>query len=112
MNILGWHHFHRRKRIHLKLEPYPSSDRAKNLMDRVIYFAAMIVPVMTLVQLVEIIMKGNASGISVIAWIGYTVAGIFWLAYGIMHREKPIIVTYSFLTVMNVGIVIAAMIYG
>ena len=91
---VGTHHYHRRKRIHQGHEEYPHPDAIKRVMDKMIYFVGVAGPIMTLPQLFKIWVEKNAAGISVISWITYLVLGIFWLSYGIMHKEKPIIVNY------------------
>ncbi len=80
-------------------------------MDRFIYVVGVFGPLMTIPQVTKIWFEKNATGVSVISWISYLLCAIFWLIYGVMHREKPIIVTYAIWIVLDFLIVIGALIY-
>ena len=69
-------------------------------------------PIVTIPQLIEIWLNKNASGVSVISWIAYLVGAMFWLFYGLVHREKPIIFTYGVWIVIDILIVIGTIIYS
>lgn len=77
-----------------------------------IYVIGVFGPIMTIPQLITIWVEKNASGVSVISWSAYMVVAIFWLIYGIMHKEKPIIVTYILWLVLEILIVIGILLYG
>ena len=81
-------------------------------MDKVIYAVGIFGPVMTIPQIFTIWVEKNASGVSVVSWTAYLVAAFFWLAYGIMHKEKPIIMTYILWIILEAMVVIGALIYG
>jgi len=105
------HHQNRRKRIHLKHEKYPHPNTLKNFVDKLIYLVCIFVPFMTLVQLLKIYLEKNASGISWVAYTGYFTANLVWLLYGIVHKEKPIMIMYTLLAILNITIVIGAFLY-
>ena len=107
----GLHHFHRRKRIYANHEPYPHPNKWKSLMDNLIYFVGIIVPLMTVPQVAKIWIDKNVQGISLIAWITYTISSLFWVVYGVMHKEKPIIVTSSLLFILDFFVVIGVIVY-
>ena len=106
------HHLHSRKRIHQNLEPYPHPEKFKNLIDKLVYFVALFVIIMTLPQLAEIWINKNANGVSVLSWSAYTLASLFWCFYGIVHKEKPIILTYAVAAVLYCFIVVGVLVYG
>lgn len=108
----GLHHFHTRKRIHQKHEPYPHPNKWKRLMDHLIYLIGIIGPIMTLPQVAEVWVNKNASGISAITWSSYVVINVFWIIYGTMHKEKPIILASIAWLVMNSLVAIGAILYG
>lgn len=108
----GLHHFHRRIRIHQKHEPYPHPDKWKRFMDKAIYVVSIFGPIMTIPQVKIIWIDKNASSISVISWIAYLIAAIFWLIYGIMHREKPIIFLNIIWIFLQLSIIVGTLIYG
>lgn len=89
------YHFHLRKRIHQKKEKFPSPNKWKRFIDNIIYFVGMVGPIMTIPQVWNIWIEQNASGVSPISWSAYLIVSMFWLTYGITHKEKPIIFTQS-----------------
>lgn len=106
------HHFHLRKRIHLENQPYPHPDKWKNFLDRIIYVVGISGPIMTIPQLYKIWIEQNANGVSFISWTSYLVTSIFWLMYGLTHKEKPIIVTNICWVIINTLIIIGIIFYG
>ena len=109
---IGWHHVHKRQRGAKKLEPYPSPRFWKHLMDRLIYFAVAAALIMTLPQIWQIYVHKNASGVSALSWGAYIVTAGVWLVYGLMHREKPIIIANIGWIILETLIVIGTIIYS
>jgi uncharacterized protein with PQ loop repeat len=105
------HHFHNRKQAQKELEPYPHPSRYIRFIDRAIYVVAMVGPIMTIPQLCKIWVEQSAAGISVITWTAYIFVTIFWLMYGIAHKEKPIIVVQIAWLVTHSLVVIGALLY-
>jgi len=108
----GLHHFQIRKRTHQKHEPYPHPDKLKRFFDKVIYFVVILGPIMNLPQLFKIWIYQNATGVSLVSWIGFTIFSIIWLIYGILHKEKPIIFMNLFLMVIQAFIALGTFLYG
>jgi uncharacterized protein with PQ loop repeat len=105
------HHLHIRKRIS-QHEPYPSPDAFKRFLDKAIYAVSIIGPALTLPQIYEIWVHQNASGVSTISWAGYLAMAIFWLGYGVIHKEKPIIIAYVLWIILEALVVVGAFLYG
>ena len=108
----GLHHFHKRKRIHQNLEPYPHPDKWISFLDKLVYFIGIFTPIITVPQIIEIWVNHNASGVSLISWAGYFVASVFWFAYGITHKEKPIIFSSALLALANFLVVLGIIFFG
>jgi len=98
----GLHHFLNRKR---KL-------RWQRVFDKLIYVVGVVGPLMTLPQVFKIWIGQNATGVSAISWIAYLITAIFWMIYGVIHKEKPIIVTYFLWIILDVLVIAGAVIYG
>ena len=111
-NSHGLHHFHKRKRVHLKLEKYPHPDKSKRFMDKAIYVIGVLGPILTLPQIYKIWIEKNATGVSIISWSAYLLIAFFWVIYGFMHKEKPIILTYLTWIVIHAFVVIGIAMYG
>lgn len=127
----GLHHYHLRKREeeakkdsvlvktksvidHLIHNGEDSNflEKTKKILDRMIYFVGMIGPVMTLPQLKTIWIDHNASGVSAISWGTYTLTSIFWITYGFVHQEKPIIMTYIMWFIINGLVALGVILYS
>lgn len=111
-NTHGLHHLHKRKRIYKKYEPYPHPDKWKRLMDKAMYIVIFIGPIMTIPQVTLIWLDKNARGVSVISWVAYFFVSACWLVYGLLHREKPIIISAIIWIILELMIVIGISIYG
>ena len=81
-------------------------------MDKAIFVVGVVGPIMTIPQLVKIWVHQNAVGVSALSWASYLVCAVFWLIYGVLHKEKPIIFTYAIWIVLEVFIVVGTLIYG
>lgn len=108
----GLHHSHRRKRIYQRHEEYPHPDKLKRLWDRLIYVAVVMGPAMTLPQVWKIFSSKSAASVSVLTWGSYAIVAAFWLIYGILHKEKPVIIVNAMLIVLQIAIVVGALLYG
>lgn len=106
------HHYHIRKRIHQKNEKYPHPDKLKRIFDSLVYAMSIIVPLITTLQVYQIWKYKNASGVSLPAWGIYLLSAITWLTYGIIHKEKPIIILNSMLIITDALVVIGTIMYG
>ena len=98
--------------IYENLEPYPNSNKWKRFLDKAVYYVAIIGPIMTIPQILMIWVEKNASGVSVVSWVSYMFIAIFWLLYGIVHNEKPIIFANCFWLVSSAIVVAGTLIYG
>lgn len=100
------HHQHIRKRIYKKLEVYPSPDPLKRFMDNFIYLIGVLGPLLTIPQVFKIWIAQDASGVSLITWGSYFIFSIFWIIYGVIHEEKPIILSSFLSLIVQAGVVI------
>lgn len=108
----GLHHYHLRKRVYKIGEQLPNPDKWKRFLDSVIYIVGVLGPIMTLPQVFKIWVWHQAGGLSVISWGSYILFDIFWLMYGIAHKEKPIILTYASWILINSLVVSGVLLYS
>ncbi|MDP2684022.1 MAG: SemiSWEET family transporter [bacterium] len=106
----GIRHVHKRKRPCTSCEEYP--HKSKKIMDYLIYIVCIATPIVAAPQAWKIWSQQNASGISLITYIGFVIGNIIWIVYGIMHKEKPIILLYVFLLIINILIAVGRILYG
>ncbi len=108
----GLHHFQKRKRIFEKLEPYPHPDKWKNLFDKLIYVFGIFGPIMTIPQVTQIWIEKNAAGVSLVTWVAYLIVAVFWVFYGLLHKEKAIVFIYLVWIVLDALIVLGLLLYA
>jgi len=105
-------HLHLHKRMKRATEPYPAQSSLKGLLDTVVYAAGIIGPIMALPQVLLVYVGQDATGLSPITWFGWAVLDIPWIIYGLVHKERPIMITYTLWMVINLSVAIGAVIYG
>lgn len=108
---IGTHHRHLRTRIYRTLEQYPHPSVWVRLLDRVVFIAGFVGPVMTLPQLHTIFVLHEISGISALTWGAYAILDIPWIVYGFVHKERVIIFAYTLWFVVNGLVVLGVMLY-
>ncbi|MEK6919330.1 MAG: PQ-loop domain-containing transporter [Nanoarchaeota archaeon] len=101
------HHISKRKRNNL-----PKESNAVRLFDKFMIIIAIIHPLIAIPQIFHIYSLQNASGLSIISWIGYCLFNIPWLIYGFIHKEKPLIVAYILAMASNITVLIGIILYG
>lgn len=106
------HHYHKRKRIHEKKEVYPHPNPTKRIVDVFVYITGIISPLAAIPQVTKIWLEQEAGGISIFMFATHIGTNLVWLWYGLLHKEKPIIILYSLWLVMNTLIVIGTILYG
>lgn len=109
---LGIHHRAKRKR-HDKLRRLFMLDnsRVKKEVDRFAYISGVLTPLFAIPQLLEIWLGQTTEGVSTITWTAYIFISLFWTFYGIVHREKPIILMYASQAFVQVFIIWGIILY-
>lgn len=87
------------------------SSKQNHMLDILIYPVALVSPIMTIPQLTQIWVHGNAAGISLATWSSYAIVSGFWFIYGLHHKEKPVIISGLFLFVLQSAIVLGVLLY-
>lgn len=113
--LLGLYHIHRRKRASRrsgqKLQPYPHPNKWYRWFDTFVIFVAIANPLITFSQIYQIYATKTSAGISIVYWFLATVFAIPWLAYGLIHRDKPHIIAFSLWLVLNLVVVIEILMF-
>ncbi len=81
------------------------------IIDKLVYFAAIFSPAMTLDQVWIIWAEKNTAGLSLLTWLSYTIVTLIWLSYGIVHKEKVIILSNIIWIILNIFIVSGIILY-
>ena len=107
----GLHHLHKRKRIYQKYEKYPNKNKLKRVFDKFMFAVALVGPIMGLPQLIKVWTEKNTEGLSSISWSAFFLLSLFWVIYGFLHKDKPIIISSIAWTIIHMLIVIGIIIF-
>ncbi len=107
----GIHHVHRRKRAHSELGEYPHKNKWIKFLDRFLIVIAVLGPLIALPQILQIFTLKSAAGVSTLSWGLYAFFNVPWFIYGVVHKDKPISISYSLSFVANLTVAIGSLIY-
>ena len=79
---------------------------AGKLFDKTMYAIALIAPIMTIPQLLQVWVQRQTQGVSLDTWGAYAFVSGLWFVYGILHKDKIIILANILLLVLDSTIVI------
>jgi len=105
---IGAHGHHHRLHLRKKRE----KGKTQRIMDRMIYFAGIAGPVMTLPQVFKIWFEKSAAGVALETWMTYLLLSVIWISYGILHKEKPLIIMYASYFIINISIIVGVVLYS
>jgi uncharacterized protein with PQ loop repeat len=105
------YHQQLRKRLANHGEPLSNADQKIGRLDRLTFIVGVLGPISTVPQVFTVFVHRNAAGVSAISWSLYVLFDIVWLTYGIVHKERAIIVTYSLCIVINGLVALGAILY-
>jgi len=81
------------------------------LINSLIIPVAILQPLMTLPQIAAIFAHRSARDVSIFTWVAYNVASAFWLYYGIVHRERAIIMSQILWLIVQTAVIVGVLIY-
>jgi uncharacterized protein with PQ loop repeat len=93
MHIAYHHALKRSKHVKPKKTERSRGFDMKNIMDKLVYVSALFGVFANIPQLTKIWIDKSVAGVSIVTWIGFLLGSSFWLCYGIVHKEMPIIIT-------------------
>lgn len=107
------HHISKRKRTKLTHhKKYPSPDKFVSRLDKTCLFFSVLMPATTLPQIYKIYVFQEVAGLSLLMWVLYTIGVIPFLIYGIVHKEKPLIVLNVLWLIAQVIIISGILMYS
>ena len=69
-------------------------------------------PIMNIPQVLKIWMEKDASGVSMLSWASFSVISVMWFIYGMLHKERPVMIMNFALVFMQLSIVLGVYLYG
>lgn len=97
--------------VHRRKHHKPHSKTGMKIVDAGIYVVAFFSPIVTLPQVFQV-WKSHASGdVSLITWGCYAAVSVLWVVYGLVHKEKPIVLSQILLLTTEMSIVIGVILH-
>ncbi len=106
------HDLNLRKRVKLLTDPYPHPKFWVKLLDKIVLGAGVAGPVVTLPQIFKMMKEQSAAGVAIETWALFAFLDIPWIIYGYVHKEHPIMVSYTLWLIVNAAVVMTAMRYS
>ena len=98
------HHIKRRKK---------KKDKAWiKWLDKFLIIVAIAGPMSTLPQIYRIFVHKTAHGVSAWSWGIFGLISIPWLVYGLVHKDKPIIISAALWIFLDTIVMIGALVHG
>ncbi len=107
-------HLHLRKRKHPSTEgdPYPHTSPGVRFLDKLLVFVAVVGPLANISQIIKIYGEMDAEGVSLTSWSMYIVFNIIWIIYGIVHKERVILLAHILWFITQTIVVVGIILYG
>lgn len=104
--------YHRHQHAQQRRSLVMAKKARPKLVDRLTLGAAVLEPLVTVPQVLTIFEHHTAAAVSLSTWIGYEGLTIIWLWYGIVHREKMIVIYQSLFCASQAAVIVGGMLYG
>lgn len=75
------------------------------VIDTSVYAVSVFGVLANIPQLVRIWFSSDVSGVSPISWVCFLALSFFWFTYGLVHKEKPIILANALLIIVQALII-------
>lgn len=107
MHYLGMRHKHERKSSHKR----EVRTHYSVFLDKLTFVVGIIGPFTVLPQIYSIYSTHVATGVSLTTWLLIFIVTLPWILYGLAHKDKSIIVSFTLWEVVNMMVVIGVLLY-
>lgn len=90
----------------------PNGAGGAGFLERVLRVMSVVTMLMTVPQVLNIWIDGNAGGVSIVSWSAYLVSACLWLVYGLKKHDKTIYLACIGWIVLDAAIVAGVMVHG
>ena len=122
MHGLGVHHYMKKKKEQKTsyairsfiARVFGPTDHEKvvHIFDKFIAVVGLIGPIMTTPQIMNVWIHHQVEGLALATWSTYVITSAFWLIYGILHKERAIILVNIAWILSNLSIVVGILIFS
>jgi uncharacterized protein with PQ loop repeat len=89
-----------------------SHRRTSRAIDHAMAAAAIVHPATAAPQVIQIYATHSAVGVAPLTWLSFMAIGTVFLAYGLLHKIKPMIVTQILWFVIDAAILTGVALYS
>lgn len=79
--------------------------------DHLMYVVAVVAPLLTVPQFLDVWIRKDVSGLSLFTWSAYAVMSFLWLLYWKEHHKTWILLGHIIILLLNSGIVLGILLY-
>ncbi len=108
MHYLGLRHKH-------ESNPQPHDKKKSSyvvFLDKLTFVVGVVGPFTVVPQIYSIFSTKSAQGVSLATWLLIFIVTFPWVLYGMAHKEKSIIVSFTLWEIMNMSVVVGVLLYG
>jgi uncharacterized protein with PQ loop repeat len=87
-------------------------SKLRKFVDEAIYVFAILGPAASIPQVYNAIILKEIEGLSLFTWFSWNLISCFWLIYGILHKDKPIIISSTLWILTQSIVIIAILLYS
>jgi MtN3 and saliva related transmembrane protein len=80
-------------------------------LDKLTFVVGVIGPFTVLPQIYSIFTSHSAAGVSLATWLLIFIVTFPWILYGLAHKDKSIIVSFTLWEIVNLTVVIGVLLY-
>ncbi len=88
-----------------------NKEAEKKFFDKVMYIGSLFGPFVLIPQIIQVWINQDASGISIITWALLAGGSFMWFVYGLLHDEKPLVLTNFILLICDLVIIVGVLLY-
>jgi uncharacterized protein with PQ loop repeat len=81
-----------------------SHKRTKHIVDTMAYTVGVAGNAAIIPQIIRA-WQGKAPGLAILTWLLFVGVGLIWLAYAIMHKQKPLILAQAVCLTADIAVV-------
>src|SRR5687767_4489922 len=85
---------------------------AASRLERILRVLSVVTMLMTVPQVLNIWIDGNAGGVSIMSWSAYLVSACLWLAYGLQKHDKTIYLACIGWIALDAAIVVGVIVHA
>ncbi len=107
----GLHHFTYHYQLPDNRSPLLRDPKIQRIINKSVYAVTITGIAVTIPQVLKVWSDSGNQGVSIISWMGFAFSASFWLLYGLLHKDKAIILSSSAGIIMDILIVVGVLLH-